>query len=61
MFLPKNERNYHIFYQVLAAIASGDNRLSKYELDSTDPLSYKILGEGPFEITDFNDNQVEES
>ena len=35
--------------------------MSKYQLDSTDPLSYKILGEGPFEVTDFNGNPVDEA
>jgi len=48
--LGKNERNYHIFYQILAAISAGDERLSKYELASADPSHFKILGDGPFDM-----------
>ena len=56
-----NERNYHIFYQVLAAIRTGDSRLSKYDLASHDPASFKILGHGPFEMQDFNGEPVNEA
>ena len=61
VFLPQNERNYHIFYQVLAAMRAGDDRLSKYQLRATDTCSYKILGRKNFEVTDFNGNLVDES
>ena len=56
--LGQNERNYHIFYQVLAAIEAGDNRLRKYALESVDPTHFKILGNGPFDIEHFNGEPV---
>ena len=61
VFLPQNERNYHIFYQVLAAINAGDERLSKYQLSNADPRSYSILGRQIPQLTDFNGNLVDES
>ena len=61
MHLGQNERNYHIFYQVLAAIEAGDNRLSKYALESVDPTHFKILGNGPFDIQDFNGEPINEA
>ena len=56
-----HERNYHVFYYLLAAIRAGDSKLSKYDLQSDDPLSFRILGEGPFDIQDFNGDVIDEA
>ena len=43
--VPLKERNYHIFYQILAACAQNEPRLAKYELP--DPsVNFKLIGEG---------------
>ena len=56
--LPENERNFHIFYQVLAAVAANNPRVTKYGIGDT---SFKILGTGPSKMHDFNGNEVDEA
>lgn len=57
--LPDNERNFHIFYQVLAAFAANNPRVTKY--DDIGDTSFKILGTGPSKMHDFNGNEVDEA
>ena len=63
--VPQGERNYHFFYYLLAMSkieVSGDTvdpRLEKYQLDG-DPRKFKILGDGPYDLLDFNGQAVDE-
>ena len=60
--VPTNERNYHIFYQVLAAFAANNPRVTRYgEGGGLSDTSFKILGTGPSQIQDFNGVPIDEA